>query len=215
MVSLYTLIRFHYICPVQAARRKTSSCLTVGKPPCGRSPAVSRTRYYMVLRFAQNTFCAGQGERTLAPHCRQSAVRFTLAFCSSRCPRQQVPIRAEKCEHIVLCPTHSPRCRWAVPLRLRPLQSLRFGECLIGSLVARTPRVSGSFGHYHCALHLNPAAKVLAPAAMARHSRRLQERIRLALRCSPMLSQACPATPVADQGTLTAVNRLVLHSHSL
>ena len=27
MVSLYTLIRFHYICPVQAAR---SSCLTVG-----------------------------------------------------------------------------------------------------------------------------------------------------------------------------------------
>lgn len=73
----------------------------------------------------------------------------------------------------------------------------------------------GSFGHYHCALNLNPAAKVLTPAAMARHSRRLQERIRLALRCSPLLSQVCPATPVAGLGTLTAVNRLVLHSHSL
>jgi len=163
----------------------------------------------------RKSVCAGQGERKLAPHCCQSAACFTLTFCSSRCPRQQVPIRAEKCEHIVLCPTHSPRCRWAVPLRLRPLQSLRFGECLIGSLVARTPRVSGSFGHYHCALHLNPAAKVLTPAAMARHSRRLQERIQLVLRCSPMLSQVCPATPVAGLGTLTAVIRLVLHSHSL
>ena len=72
----------------------------------------------------RKSVCAGQGERTLAPHCRQSAARFTLAFCSSRCPRQQVPIRAERCEHIVLCPTHSPRCRWAVTLRLRPSRSI-------------------------------------------------------------------------------------------
>ena len=69
MVSLYTLIRFHYICPVQAARRKTNSCLIAGKPPCGRSPPMSRTRYCMVLRFAQNTVCAGQVDRTLVPHC--------------------------------------------------------------------------------------------------------------------------------------------------
>lgn len=112
MVSLYTLIRFHYICPVQAARRKTSSCLIGGKPPCGRSPPMSRTRYYMVLRFAQNTVCAGQEERTLAPYCRQSAARFTLAFCSSRRPRQQVPIRAEMCKHIVLLPTNPPIMMW-------------------------------------------------------------------------------------------------------
>lgn len=114
MVSLYTLIRFHYICPVQATRRKTSSCLIGGKPPCGRSPPMSRTRYFMVLRFAQNTVCAGQEERTLAPHCRQSAARFTLAFCSGRSPRRQVPIRAEKCEHIVLQPTNPPIMMWAV-----------------------------------------------------------------------------------------------------
>ena len=72
MVSLYTLIRFHYICPVQAARRKTSSCLTVGKPPCGRSPAVSRTRYYMVLRYAQKRLRRSRGKdtrTTLPPIC--------------------------------------------------------------------------------------------------------------------------------------------------
>ena len=72
----------------------------------------------------RKSVCAGQGERTLAPHCRQSAARFTLTFFSSRCPRQQVPIRAERCEHIVLCPTHSPRCRWTVALRLRPSRSI-------------------------------------------------------------------------------------------
>ena len=113
MVSLYTLIRFHSICPVQAARRKTSSCLIGSKPPCGRSPPINRTRYYMVLRFAQNTVCAGQEERTLAPHCRQSAARFTLAFCSSHHPRQQVPIRAEMCKHMVLQPTNPPIMMWA------------------------------------------------------------------------------------------------------
>ena len=113
MVSLYTLIRFHYICPVQAARRKTSSCHIAGKPPCGRSPPMSHTRYFMVLRFAQNTVCAGQEERTLVPHCRRSAARFTLAFCFSRRPRRQVPIRAEKCKHIVLQPTNPPIMMWA------------------------------------------------------------------------------------------------------
>ena len=113
MVSLYTLIRFHSICPVQAARRKTSSCLIGSKPPYGRSPPINRTRYYMVLRFAQNTVCAGQEERTLAPHCRQSAARFTLAFCSSHHPRQQVPIRAEMYKHMVLQPTNPPIMMWA------------------------------------------------------------------------------------------------------
>ena len=96
MVSLYTLIRFHYICPVQAARRKTSSCHIASKPPCGRSPPMSRTRYFMVLRFAQNTVCAGQEERTLAPHCRQSAARFTLTLCYGRCPCPLPAVRGQR-----------------------------------------------------------------------------------------------------------------------
>ena len=77
----------------------------------------------------RKSVCAGQGERTLAPHCCQSAACFTLTFCSSRCPRQQVPIRAEGCSSLcssrsIYCPTHNPRCRWAVTLRLRPSRSI-------------------------------------------------------------------------------------------
>ena len=81
MVSLYTLIRFHSICPVQAARRKPNSCLTVGKPPCGRSPAVSRTRYYMVLRFAQKRLRRSRGKdtrTTLPAICGSVHSRFLL-----------------------------------------------------------------------------------------------------------------------------------------
>ena len=173
MVSLYTLIRFHYICPVQAARRKTSSCLTVGKPRYARSPAVSRTRYYMVLRYAQNTVCAGQGERPLAPHCRQSAARFTLTFCSSRCPRQQVPIRAEKCEHIVLQPTNPPIMMWAAFWTGSAWRrwALRCGHRLTAHYISRVSRRQAAstpdfataktahpalIGRYHCALRLIP-----------------------------------------------------------
>ena len=64
MVSLYTLIRFHYICPIQAARRKTGSCLTGSKPPCGRSPPMSRTRYFMVLRCAQHGWASQEVEHS-------------------------------------------------------------------------------------------------------------------------------------------------------
>lgn len=128
----------------------------------------------------RKSVCAGQGERTLAPHCRQSAARFTLTFCSSRCPRQQVPIRAEKCEHIVLCPTHSPRCGrrsglarhsgdgLVVPDIGSRLTYSRASACCVAptpDICHRQTRASGSLGHYHCALHLNPAEKVPAPTA--------------------------------------------------
>ncbi len=81
MESLYTLIRFHYIRPVQAARRKTSSCQIASKPPCGRSPAVSRTRYYMVLRYAQKRLRRLRGKdtrTTLPPICGSFHSRFLL-----------------------------------------------------------------------------------------------------------------------------------------
>ena len=81
MVSLYTLIRFHYICPVQATRRKTSSCLIGGKPPCGRSPPINRTRYYMVLRYAQKRLRRSRGKdtrTTLPPICGSFHSRFLL-----------------------------------------------------------------------------------------------------------------------------------------
>lgn len=81
MESLYTLIRFHYIRPVQAARRKTSSCHIASKPPCGRSPAVSRTRYYMVLRYAQKRLRRLRGKdtrTTLPPICGSFHSRFLL-----------------------------------------------------------------------------------------------------------------------------------------
>ena len=63
------------------ARRKTSSCLTVGKPPCGRSPAVSRTRYYMVLRYAQKRLRRSRGKdtrTTLPPICGSFHSHFLL-----------------------------------------------------------------------------------------------------------------------------------------
>ena len=81
MVSLYTLIRFHSICPVQSARRKTSSCLTVGKPRFARSSAVSRKRYYMVLRYAQKRLRRSRGKdtrTTLPPICGSFHSRFLL-----------------------------------------------------------------------------------------------------------------------------------------
>ena len=71
----------HYICPVQAARRKTSSCLTVGKPRFARSPAVSLTRYYMVLRYAQKRLRRSRGKdtrTTLPPICGSFHSHFLI-----------------------------------------------------------------------------------------------------------------------------------------
>ena len=97
----------------------------------------------------------------------------------------------------------------------------------------RQTRASGFFGHSHCALHLNPAEKVPAPKACGSPLTAMRKRIRLAplqsgigLPCSAdtrlfYTSQAqCSVKPVPHRlwrarCTLSAVNRLVLHFHSL
>ena len=137
MVSLYTLIRFHYICPVQAARRKTSSCHIADKPPCGRSSAMSHTLPRWVLRYAQ-TSCAGQEERTFAPHCRRSAARFTLTLCYGRCPCPLPAVRGQRGVNTLFnAPTPSPDVD--VPLRcgcVRRAQSAQesVSPAVLGSL---------------------------------------------------------------------------------
>ena len=87
----------HYICPVQAAR---SSCLIGGKPPCGRSPPMSRraTIWFSVTRKIPFAQVKRQGH---SHHTSAELRLVSLSLCPfhSR-PRLQVPIRAEKCEHI-------------------------------------------------------------------------------------------------------------------
>ena len=83
MVSRHTLIRFSTFAQPkrlagQVLHRKQTSLRSVA---CG-----SRRCHDMVLRYAQNTVCARQEERTFAPHCRQSAARFTLAPRLQSCP---------------------------------------------------------------------------------------------------------------------------------
>lgn len=93
--------------------------------------------------------------------------------------------RTERCSSLhssrsVYRPTRSPRCgRRSGLVRLvgDELAVADIGSRLTYSRVsaccaAPTPDIchrqthaSGSLGHYHCALHLNPAEKVLAPAA--------------------------------------------------
>ena len=100
----------HYICPLQAARRKTCSCLIGGKPPCCRSPPMSRcaTKWFSVKRKIQFAPVKRKGQ---SHHTAAELRLVSLSPCPfhSR-PRSQVPIRAEKCKHIALFPTHSPRC---------------------------------------------------------------------------------------------------------
>ena len=56
---------------------------------------MSHTLPRWVLRYAQ-TSCAGQEERTVAPHCHRSAARFTLALCSGRCPCPLPAVRGQR-----------------------------------------------------------------------------------------------------------------------
>ena len=93
--------------------------------------------------------------------------------------------RTERCSSLhssrsVYRPTHSPRC-WrrsglvrlvgdelsVADIGLRLTYS-RVSACFAAptpDICRRQTRASSSFGHSHCALHLNPAEKVLAPAA--------------------------------------------------
>lgn len=93
--------------------------------------------------------------------------------------------RTERCSslrssRIVYRPTHNPRCGrrsgmvWLVGDELTVtdigsrLTNSRVSACCAAptpDICHRQTRASGSFGHSHCALHLNPAEKVLAPAA--------------------------------------------------
>jgi hypothetical protein len=56
---------------------------------------MSHTLPRWVLRYAQ-TSCASQEERTVAPHCRRSAARFTLTLCSGRCPSPLPAVRGPR-----------------------------------------------------------------------------------------------------------------------
>ena len=97
----------------------------------------------------------------------------------------------------------------------------------------RQTHASGSFGHSHCALRLNPERKVLAPTALARYLRRCRSAYGF-LRYNRVSASQVPLTPdccsllkpnaqsltglqrlMAHHCTLLAVNRLVLHSRSL
>ena len=96
------------------------------------------------------------------------------------------------------------------------------------------PRTRLAVGHYHYALRLNPAEKVLAPAACGSSRTAIAEAhtavsvaigyrlaephrhpigfsLRLPNAQSSLFRNAC----AGPGGTLSAVNRLVLHSHSL
>ena len=124
-----------------------------------------------------------------------------------------------------------------------PLRTSAHGSLTVVYRLA-APRRHPSFATdkpAHPALSVIPIApctsirrrKCLRLRLVARHGRRLRKRIRqpplqsgigllrrtdtrLAFHyVCPMLSQACSATPVPGQCTLSAVNRLVLHSHSL
>ena len=76
---------------------------------------MSHTLPRWVLRYAQ-TSCAGQEERTVAPHCRRSAARFTLTLCSGRCPCPLPAVRGQRSVNTLFnAPTPSPDVD--VPLR--------------------------------------------------------------------------------------------------
>lgn len=146
-------------------------------------------------------------------------------------------------------PTHSPRCGRRLGLvRLvgdeltvtdigSRLTCSRVSACFAAptpDICHRQTRASGSFGHFHCALHLNPAEKVLAPAACGSTRMAIAEAhtavsvaigyrlaalrrhpigfsLRLPNAQSSLFRNAC----AGPSGTLSTVNRLVLHSHSL
>lgn len=90
MVSLYTLIG---LLP-WSSPSGSQFLLICGKPRFALLPPMSHTLPRLVLRFAQSS-CAGQEERTVAPHCRRSATRFTLTLCSGRCPRPLLAVRGQ------------------------------------------------------------------------------------------------------------------------
>lgn len=76
---------------------------------------MSHTLPRWVLRYAQSS-CAGQEERTVAPHCRRSAARFTLTLCSGRCPCPLPAVRGQRSVNTLFnAPTPSPNVD--VPLR--------------------------------------------------------------------------------------------------
>jgi len=60
-----------------------------------------------------STLCANelrcQEERTIAPHCRRSAARFTLTLCSGRCPCPLPAVRGQRSVNTLFnAPTPSP-----------------------------------------------------------------------------------------------------------
>ena len=120
--------------------------------------------------------------------------------------------------------------RWEVPLRLRPLRSAwRQESARPGPLTAPTPRTSGSFGHFHYALHFAPSSTVHNLWFKALCLRWVRGRIQLAALVSgivvppqpdPDVTQArcsitdCPATPASRLALTMTSAHLVLHSIS-
>lgn len=98
----------------------------------------------------------------------------------------------------------------------------------------RQTHASGYFGHSHCALHLNPVEKVLCAFGWWLGTNGVCGSAYGILRCNLVSAPQVPLTPdwrslhkpnaqsgavlqrlCRASGTLSAVNRLVLHSHSL
>ena len=124
--------------------------------------------------------------------------------------------RTERCSslrssRIVFRPTHSPRCgrrSGLVRLVCDELVVADIGSRLIYSRVSRrqaasTPdichrqtRASGSFGHSHCALHLNPVEKVLCAFGWWLCTDGVCGSAYSSLRCNRV--SACCAAPTPD-----------------
>lgn len=249
MVSLYTLIG---LLP-WSSPSGSQFLLICGKPRFARLPSMSHTLPRLVLRFTQ-TSCAGQEERTVAPHCRRSAARFTLTLCSGRCPRPLLAVRGQisvrRCApHAVsIAPPTAPdvggvQDRHGLSAMSCPLRTSAHGSLTVGYRLA-SPRRHPTFATAkptHPALSVIPIApctsirrrKCLRLRLVARHGRRYRKRIRqptlqsgigLLRRTDTRLafttSAQCSVKPVPQRlcrasGTLSAVNRLALHSHSL
>ena len=155
---------------------------------------MSHTLPRLVLRYAQ-TSCAGQEERTVAPHCRRSAARFTLTLCSGRCPCPLPAVRGQRSVNTLFnAPTHSPRCRCAAPLRLRPSRSIGARKCITcGSRLAMDGVCPSAYA-FSVASRGSACFAALTPDCGHYKSQ---------------CSTSCRATPMAHLHTLLRLNRLL------
>ena len=150
-----------------------------------------------------STLCANelrcQEERTVAPHCRQSAARFTLTLCSGRSPcpllaaRGQRSVRRCTPHAVSIAPPTAPDVGgvqdwFGLSAMSCPLRTSAYGSLTVGYRLA-SPRRHPTFAAAkpaHPALSVIPIApctsiqrrKCLRLRLVARHGRRLRKRIR-------------------------------------